>query len=185
MLLVFLAELVVQIVDGVYLPVEKNVVLEVLHLRGSVGTAEVQTHVTLLFDVLVLLVVFRLAETLHERLEPGPVPVGMGNHFFSHSLSDGLGRSRALKVSPGTIIIQIICTFDPFAIGVKLLVLDFSIDKDAAVRIPPKALVSKHTLVLLIEEGHTLVVPQDVGQIGLNDVALTSIGQVESSHSEV
>jgi hypothetical protein len=183
--LVFLAELVVEIGDGVYLPVEENVVLEVFHRRGSVGTTEVQAHVALLFDVFVLLVVFGLAETLHERLEAGPVPVGMGNHLFSHSLRDGLGRSCALKISPGTIIIQIVCTLDPLAKGVKLFVLDFSIDKDAPIRIPPEALVSKHTLVLLIEERHTLVVSQNVGQIGLNDVALTSIGQVESSHSEV
>lgn len=91
MLLVLFAELVVEVIDGVDFTVEEDVVLEALHVRWSIRSAEVKTNISFLLDVFVLGVVLWLAEALHEGLETGPVPVGFGDHFLAHCFCKSFG----------------------------------------------------------------------------------------------
>lgn len=65
------------------------------------------------------------------------------------------------------------------------LMCDFAIQEDAAIGVPSEALMSKHSFIFLIEEWDALVVTHDMGQIGIDDVFLALVCEVESSDGEI
>lgn len=89
--LIFLTELIIDIVDWIDLPIEEKVVLEILHLCWSEWPCEVEADISLLLDVLVFGVVFRLTEALHEGFEPSPFPVSSRHYFIANSAGKTLG----------------------------------------------------------------------------------------------
>lgn len=62
---------------------------------------------------------------------------------------------------------------------------DLTVEEDATVGVPSEALVPKHSLIFLIEEGDAVVVTHDMGQIGIDGVFLALVGEVECGDGEI
>ena len=63
--------------------------------------------------------------------------------------------------------------------------VDNSVQKQTATGIPSYALVFKGASILLIEEGETLVVPEDMGDVGIDAAVFALVANVELSNGEV
>ena len=179
--LVLLREGVVEPVDGDYLAVVEEEVLEVLDLALLERPPEVQPHVPLLLDLLVLGVVLGLAEALHEGREALPSPVGLGQEAPQLPVQ-APGRPQSVEGRTRPVVVQVVGAVDEPPGGLQLRVLDLPVQKQPAARVAAHAVVPEGALVLLVQEGEALVVPQHVGQVRLDLPVPALVGDVEGGH---
>jgi hypothetical protein len=182
---VFFTESIVYCIYRVYLSIKEEVILENFNLRMIKRSRKMQSNVPLLFNSLKFIVVLCFAEALHIDLEPSPMPISLGQNQSSKMLTDGRGGTQTLKICSCSIFVEMIHSLHPFTIIFGLAMLYLPIYIYLTTSITTITTMLHHSLVLLLNNRKTLVMPLNMSQIGLEFQIIANVLYYKRSYCQI